>query len=71
MSSGVVTRRAMTLREAAEELGVTAGALRVQIHNGRLRGKRVGPIWTIERREVERYRRESLGRPGPKGRRKR
>lgn len=61
----------MTLREAAEELGVTAGSLRVQIHNGRLRARKVGPIWTIDRRELARYRRDSLGQPGPKVRRKR
>lgn len=54
----------MTLREAAEELGVTAGMLRVQISNGRLRARKIGPIWTISRMELERYRRESLGRPG-------
>lgn len=54
----------MTLREAAVELGVSAGVLRVQVHAGKLRARKVGPIWVVDRREVERYRRESLGRPG-------
>ena len=54
----------MTLRQAAEALGVSAGSLRQQIHNGSLRARKVGPLWTLSEREVERYRRESLGRPG-------
>ena len=50
----------MTLNEAAGVLGVDPGTLRVQIHNGKLRAKKVGPIWTVTPKEVERYRRESL-----------
>jgi excisionase family DNA binding protein len=54
----------MTLSEAAKVLGVDPGTLRVQIHNGKLRGKKVGPIWTVSQREIDRYRIEHLRR-GP------
>jgi len=53
-----------TLTEAAALLGVAASSLRNQIHNGRLRGRLVGKTWTVSEREIERYRAESLGRPG-------
>lgn len=54
----------MTLNEAASLLGIQAAVLRQQIHNGKLRAKKLGPIWTVTPGEVERYRRESLGRKG-------
>lgn len=50
----------MSLAEAAERLGVSAETLRWQIHNGKLKARKVGPIWTVSDREIERYRRESL-----------
>lgn len=50
----------MTLTEAAARLGVAASTLRWQIKNGKLKAKKVGPIWTVSEKEVERYRRESL-----------
>ena len=49
----------MTLQEAATRLGVAASTLRWQIHNGKLRAKKIGPIWTVSEREVERYAREN------------
>ena len=49
----------MTLAEAAALLGVDPGTLRVQIHNGKLRAKKHGPIWWVTKAEVERYRREN------------
>ncbi len=49
----------LTLAEAAERLGVDPGTLRVQIHNGKLKARKVGPIWTVSEREVERYAREN------------
>ena len=49
----------LTLTEAAERLGVTAATLRQQIANGRLKGRKIGTVWTVSEREVERYRRES------------
>lgn len=51
----------MTLNEAAAVLGVSPDTLRWQIHNGKLKAKKVGPVWTVTPREVERYRRDSLG----------
>jgi excisionase family DNA binding protein len=52
----------LTLTEAAASLGVAASSLRHQIRNGKLKARKVGPAWTVTEREVERYRRESLGR---------
>lgn len=49
----------LTLVEAAKRLGVTADTLRQQIHSGSLKARKVGPVWTVSEREVERYRRES------------
>jgi excisionase family DNA binding protein len=57
---------AMTLTEAAARLGVAASTLRVQIHNGKLRGKLIGKTWTVTDGEIERYRVQSLGRHQPK-----
>jgi excisionase family DNA binding protein len=54
----------LTLAEAAARLGLSPSTLRQQIHNGRLRGRLVGKTWTVTEREVERYRAESVGRPG-------
>lgn len=49
----------LTLEEAAASLGVAASTLRVQIRNGKLKGRKVGPVWVLTPKEVERYRRES------------
>jgi len=51
--------------EAAARLGVEHDTLRRQIRLGKLKARKVGPIWTVSEREVERYRRENL-RQGPK-----
>ncbi len=58
----------LTLREAAEELGLSASTLRVQVKRGRLHVVALtSRINLIRRTEVETYRRESLGQPpGPK-----
>jgi len=50
----------LTLEEAARQLGVAASTLRVQIRNGKLKGSKIGPLWVVSPREVERYRREHL-----------
>lgn len=55
----------MTLRSASERLGITPDTLRAQIRRGRLRAKKLGRDWLVERAEVDRYRRESLGRRKP------
>ena len=54
----------MTLSEAADLLGITPDTLRQGIKAGRLHGRKVGPIWTVTPKEVERYRAVHLGRPG-------
>ncbi len=54
----------MTLNEAAATLVVTPDTLRQQVKNGKLRAKKVGPVWTVTPGEVARYRRDSLGHKG-------
>lgn len=49
----------MTLTEAAAILGVTAATLRQQIANGKLKARKVGRDWSVSKREVERYAKES------------
>lgn len=52
----------MTLTEAATSLGLSPATLRVQVRNGKLRAAKKGRDWHVTPAEVERYRRESLGR---------
>ncbi len=54
----------MTLNEAAARLGVSPITLRAQIANKRLKATKRGRDWFVGPAEVERYERESLGRPG-------
>lgn len=54
----------LTLVEAADALGVTASTLRHQVQAGRLRARLLGKTYVVTPREVERYRREQLGKPG-------
>jgi excisionase family DNA binding protein len=49
----------LTLQQAAAELGMSPETLRWQIRNGKLKASKMGPIWTVTRRELERYRRDS------------
>ncbi len=56
----------MTLAEAAASLGLSPSTLAKQIRLGSLKGVKVGPIWTVSAREVERYRSVSLGKRGRK-----
>lgn len=49
----------MTLNEAALLLNLRPATLRQQIHNGKLKAKKVGRDWTVTPSEVERYRRDS------------
>lgn len=48
--------------EVAERLGVTRRTIYTQIERGRIRARRAGGTWLLSPAEVERYRRESLGR---------
>ena len=52
----------LTLAQAADRLGVSATTLRHQVQAGRLAARLVGKTWVTTAAEVERYRRESLGR---------
>lgn len=62
----------LTLRDAARLLGLSASTLAHQARIGHLRARKLGDLWIVEPREVERYRAESRGRPGRRaGRRKR
>ena len=56
--------REITLAQAGASLGVSPATLRAQVRNGRLHATLVGKSWVVTPREVERYRAESLGRPG-------
>lgn len=52
----------MTVVEAAAALGITPRTLYTQLERGRISGRRSGHTWLLTRREVERYRVDSLGR---------
>jgi excisionase family DNA binding protein len=54
----------MTAQEAADELGLSRQTILVQIGRGKIVAEKHGRDWWIARPEVERYRRESLGRRG-------
>jgi len=54
----------LTLTEAADQLGLAASTLRHQVQAGRLRARLIGKTYVVTPREVDRYRAESLGRPG-------
>jgi excisionase family DNA binding protein len=56
----------LTIQMAADELGVTAHTIRVQIGKGRIRIEQVGASRLISTAEITRYRSESLGQPGRK-----
>jgi len=59
----------LTTAQVAAYLGRSERTVRDQIAKGAIAATRVGRDWLINPDEVERYRRESLGRPGrrPKG----
>ncbi|HEY8953580.1 MAG TPA: helix-turn-helix domain-containing protein [Candidatus Dormibacteraeota bacterium] len=52
----------MTLREAAEQLGLSLKTVQVQVRRQKLRAEKRGRDYWIVPSEVERYRRESLGK---------
>ncbi len=56
----------LTLKQAATRLGLSPRTLRVQVYNGRLKATLIGTTYAVAASEVERYRREHLGKPGPK-----
>ena len=54
----------LTLAQAAARLGVASSTLRHQVQAGRLKARLIGKTYVVSEREVERYRAQSLGRPG-------
>lgn len=48
----------LTLRQAAERLGVTPDTLRQQIARGVLKAEKLGRDWFVTQEEIERYERE-------------
>ena len=56
--------KSLTVTEAAASLGLSPATIRAQIANGAIKASKVGPIWVITEREVERYRGTSKGKPG-------
>jgi excisionase family DNA binding protein len=56
--------KSLTVTEAAASLGLQPSTLRAQIANGAIKASKVGPLWVITEREVERYRITSRGKPG-------
>lgn len=60
----------MTLTEMAHSLGLkNTTPLRRLCESGALRAEKKGKTWLVPLDEVERYRQERLGKPGPKSRR--
>jgi excisionase family DNA binding protein len=55
----------VSVRDAAERLGVSDAAIRQQIANGRLQAEKVGRDWLIDPRPLERAARQKArsGRP--------
>ena len=53
----------LTLKEAAAELGLHVDTLRWQIHNGKLKAHKIGPLWVLSRRELETYRATHMRHP--------
>ncbi len=53
---------AMTTNETAQSLGIDPGTVRRQIEKGKLRAKKLGRDWHVTPAEVERYRRDTLGK---------
>lgn len=51
-----MVRGMMTLREAAERLGLSPVTLRIQAERGTLRARKIGRDWHVTPAEVERYR---------------
>jgi uncharacterized protein YuzE len=63
----------LTLEEAEKASGLSASTWRVMLNNGRVKGKKVGSVWTIEKADVWNYleSRDARGRPAAKGKARR
>lgn len=54
----------LTLQQAAARLGLSPSTLRHQAQSGKLRATLMGKTYVVSEREVERYRREHMGKVG-------
>ena len=52
-------RGMLTLRQAAERLGLSPVTLRIQAERGTLKARKIGRDWMVTPAEVERYRAEN------------
>jgi hypothetical protein len=52
------------LAAAADELGLAPVTLRAAVERGRFRARKFGNAWVTTTQEIERYRRENLGKVG-------
>ncbi len=60
-------RPMVTVREAAEQLGLTVFGIARRLQHGDMRGVKVNPrLWLIPVEEVERWRKLGRIKPGPK-----
>ncbi len=58
----------LTISQAAERLGLDRTTLVRQAKKGKLRATLTGAVYLVTVEEIERYRRENLGKPGRKSR---
>lgn len=58
----------LTISQAAQRLGLDRTTLVRQAKKGKLRATMTGAFYLVTVEEVERYRRENLGKPGRKPR---
>jgi len=56
----------LTIHDVAERLGLDRTTLARQIRRGALKAEKSGKTWLITAEEVEHYRREHMGKPGRK-----
>ena len=54
----------LSLAQAADRLGIAPVTLRVAVGRGRFHARKIGKTWVTTDAEVDRYRREHLGRRG-------
>ncbi len=49
--------------EAAKRLDITPSLVARYIRDGRLKAQKIGPVWVIDERDVERFPERKLGPP--------
>ena len=58
----------VTVPEAATELGISQGRVRVLIHLGKLKARKFGFVWAIARADLDQFKSQprKVGRPSKK-----